>query len=103
MKINDLENYGSARYTENIPNWFGNLEFVSGTIENDYQGSVELVGTNGEKYYSLSYSYGSCSGCDAWESENLSSEQIEKEISDLIVEYSKEEYEKLLERLKENK
>lgn len=101
MKISELKDYKKARYTEYIPEWFANLEYVRGTIEADWSGEIDLFGTDGNKYYSLKYYYGSCSGCDHWENKDLSDEQIQKEIIDLIIEYSKEEYEKLLERLKD--
>lgn len=99
MKIKEVANFESARYTENIPKWFIELDFVDGIIEANYSGEVNLIGANANKYYSLRYYYGSCSGCDTWEDKNLSDSEIEKELSDLIIEYTKEQYEQLAKRL----
>lgn len=44
--------------------------------EDDYQGSCELLGFNGAALFHYQWSYGSCSGCDSWEAEGLTDEQV---------------------------
>lgn len=99
MKIKDIEDFDNVRYAEHIPAWFCNLEFVKGIAEYDYSGEVNLFGKDESNFYSLYYSYGSCPGCDTWEHLNLSGNEISKEISNLIIKYSPEEFRELEKRL----
>jgi hypothetical protein len=46
----------------------------------DYQGHASFVLEKDGKYVFYEWWYGSCSGCDGWESQGLTGEQIEKEM-----------------------
>lgn len=53
----------------------------------DYQGDVAVGWEDENKYYFYEYSYGSCSGCDEWESRSLSSLEIAKEMMEGTVKF----------------
>lgn len=99
MKIKELDDFHEARYSGSIPKWFCDLEFVGGYIEGGYQGEVRVTGKDADNYYTLYYSYGSCSYCDTWEAQGLTSQEIKDEIEKSIIEYSPDEYGELKERL----
>ena len=57
-------------------------EIMRLNYENDYQGHVDIDALLDDgRIFSYSYSYGSCAGCDNWESRELSDAEIEKEIT----------------------
>lgn len=69
-----------CRYGDQAVVVFGSdSELIWEHSENDYQGSANiLVHTPDGKYAHYEWTYGSCSGCDEWESANLSDEQVQK-------------------------
>lgn len=77
-----------ARYNGIAELIFDGLDIIYDKSEADYQGSVEVFAVeesdgwrNREPVFlHLEYSYGSCSGCDEWESRNLSDTEILKEM-----------------------
>jgi hypothetical protein len=65
----------------------GEILFSSGT--NDWQGCVEFVAKlDSGEYLTYGWSYGSCSGCDAWsalyEYDSYTKSRTEAEVTDLI-------------------
>lgn len=81
-----MNTYDKCRYGECVQTYLDELgaKVFHDSSESDYQGYVKVLaeyGPEGAKSYVLiEYSYGSCSGCDQWEAENLSHEQIVAEI-----------------------
>jgi len=66
-----------CRYGELAGRAFGEPEIIWEHSEDDYQGSANFLGqmTDG-RFVHYEWSYGSCSGCDEWEAEGYSDEQI---------------------------
>lgn len=83
MIVRDSEKVMECRYSDYIPAEILNAELVKDESEASYSGQVNITYMKDGQLWKLTYTYGSCSGCDNWESENLSSEQITKEINDL--------------------
>jgi hypothetical protein len=69
-----------CRYGEIAERIFGNMEIIWESSYEDWQGSANILATNGINFYHYEWCYGSCSGCDDWEARSLSSEQIEDEM-----------------------
>ena len=62
-----------CRYGEVLEGLIGNYSHILAYCgESDYQGSVAVAWESEGKFYFYEYSYGSCSGCDDWESRGLS-------------------------------
>lgn len=58
----------------------------------DYQGHVNIIAkTFDGRIIKYSYNYGSCSGCDTWEAEDLSDQQIIDEMKREMTKFSSEE------------
>ncbi len=78
--INIQNEVNNARYSDNLQtvlNKLGSKELLHKDYESDYQGYVDIsVLLEDGRVYSYKYYYGSCSGCDEWESDNYSDEQI---------------------------
>lgn len=76
-------NFG-GRYSDILRELLGELGAVKvlrEEFENDWQGFVDVdILLNDGRVYSFYYSYGSCSGCDAWEANNYSEETIKQEM-----------------------
>jgi hypothetical protein len=75
----------SARYGSNAREALASLYVIRAMhIDDDYQGSAYLVMQAIKKpdvcLYTVSWDWGSCSGCDYWEARNLTDEQISAEI-----------------------
>lgn len=89
----------SGRYSEILEQVIGELgavKMLREEFEDDYQGYVDIdVSLNDGRIFSYQYSYGSCSGCDEWESLNLNDDEIkeimktEATIFDNIDQYNK--------------
>ena len=65
-----LDELGGPRYGDLLP--WRDWECIALEGEADYQGGVEFIArdpTNHSRFIKYGYSYGSCSGCDGWESE----------------------------------
>lgn len=71
---------GDARYSDILESVITNLGGVTVlrlNYESDYQGYVDIdVELKDGRVFTYEYSYGSCSGCDEWESRNLDDAQI---------------------------
>lgn len=67
---------GSGRYSDCLDE-LGGIEVIRLDYEDDYQGHIDVdVLLNDGRVFSYCYSYGSCSGCDEWESRGMSYDQI---------------------------
>jgi len=75
----------SCRYGDNALNVFGKYDVLWENSESDYQGHAHFFGKKDGAYVAYEWSYGSCSGCDGWEADGSTDEQIEKEMHDSAV------------------
>jgi len=90
----------TCRYGDNAGNVWGDWEILWEDSESDYQGHASFLAKKGNKYCFYEWWYGSCSGCDTWESADLDDKAIEKEMNDTALWFdSKEELEKWLDML----
>jgi hypothetical protein len=85
-----------ARYSENLEvviNGLNPLCVLNLNYCSDYQGDVniDVLLANGSVFI-YDYSYGSCSGCDDWESRSLADDEIEEEMLNSAVIYSINDY-----------
>ena len=95
MKFNETVAY-KCRYGEEAEKIFIDADILAEKSEDDYQGSVFLIAAmpDGKIAY-FSYWYGSCSGCDDWESRELTSEEIVQDMRNECLElFTPEEFEK---------
>jgi len=46
----------------------------------DYQGHASFIANKGDQYCFYEWWYGSCSGCDGWEADGFTDEQVEEEM-----------------------
>lgn len=97
-----------CRYSSNLESLIERLKgekVLELSYESDYSGHVDIsVLLADGRVFSLYYSYGSCSGCDSWESRGLSDEEIEQEMqSDASYFESKSDYDKWVEMKKGNR
>ena len=86
IKFRD-SNASEVRYGDcAVKNW-GEYDVIWEESENDYQGYAKfLLRSPQGAYVYYSYSYGSCSGCDTWESAGYTEQQICNEmISESLV------------------
>lgn len=74
----------SCRYGDNAVSVFGpEALLIWEHSENDWQGFANiLVKTTDGRFAHYEWTYGSCSGCDEWESSGLSDGEIEKRMRD---------------------
>jgi hypothetical protein len=72
----------TCRYGDIAGKIWGDWEILWEDSESYYQGHASFVAKKGNKYCFYEWWYGSCSGCDSWESAGLSDEAIEKEMMD---------------------
>ena len=95
------------RWCEFIPKKWYEYEVLSDESSGDYQGSVDLIlarsyhhkledKTVYDSYVYISYSYGSCSGCDGFE--DLTDEEMHREMESLSLELSSYDWDHFLER-----
>ena len=83
MKLSDSEAV-KCRYGDCIAKKWLDSEVLFDLSENSYQGTVLValvIPDDPVHVRVIEYSYGSCSGCDDWESRDLSDAQIAKEIA----------------------
>lgn len=66
-----------CRWSEYAEEIFGDWDVIWDNSQADYQGSVEFLAHKDGKFGYLSYSYGSCSGCDSWE--DMEAEKVREE------------------------
>ena len=57
----------SCRWSEYAQELLGDWDIVYDGSTSDYQGTVEILAHKEGRFAYLTYSYGSCSGCDGWE------------------------------------
>ena len=72
--------YQGCRYGDNVHNLFGSWNVIKDKSRQDYPGNVTVLFKQDGHYAYVDFEYGSCSGCDSWESEGLNDKQIEDEI-----------------------
>lgn len=95
MKPNEKSmRYKECRYSECLPEYLENCEVIEDNSDPGYQGGLEVIFHDKLKniYYYVCYYYGSCSVCDDWEARDLSGQEITKEIDDLTLKMTEEEY-----------
>ena len=77
---------GSCRYAEILEEYLNSInakKILDQRYESDYQGFVDIsVLLEDGRVFSYEYWYGSCSGCDEWESQDYSDDKI-KEIMEV--------------------
>ena len=85
MKWEDTIAY-SCRYGDEAKLAFKDATIIWENSEADYQGYANIFGKlpNG-KFFHYEWSYGSCSGCDEWESAGLSGKEIVKTMQEAAV------------------
>lgn len=75
-----------ARYSDTLETFINRLngkEVLRLDYDSDYQGYVDIdVLLEDGRVFSYMYWYGSCSGCDEWEAEGFSDEEIIKIMTD---------------------
>lgn len=79
MKFKDTTAY-NCRYGENAEVIWRDWDIIWENSNDDYQGSASFIAIKDDSFSFYSWSYGSCSGCDGWESDGLSSNEIEEEM-----------------------
>lgn len=79
-----FKQYGTPRYGEILIELLTELnaiEVLNLKYENDYQGFVDISALLSDgRVFSFLYYYGSCNGCDDWESRELNNEQVKDEM-----------------------
>lgn len=98
-KLNICNEVEEARYSDILQKVLDDLsakKLLRKDYESCYQGHVDVdVLLNDGRVFSYKYYYGSCSGCDEWEGESYSDEEIknimlkEATIFDNILDYNK--------------
>lgn len=66
-----------CRYGSNAQGIWGGWDILWEDSEADYQGHAAILATFKGKYCFYEWTYGSCSGCDTWEDQGLTGDQIE--------------------------
>lgn len=74
-----------CRYGEVAQEVWGTWDILWEDSEADYQGHASFLAKKGNKYCFYEWWYGSCSGCDGWENENLTDEEIKQEMQDTAI------------------
>jgi hypothetical protein len=69
-----------CRYGEIAESLWNSWDVIWEDSEADYQGHAAFLLKKGSDYTFYEWFYGSCSGCDEWERENLSAEEIATEM-----------------------
>ncbi len=96
MKFSESE-ANKCRWSEYAKPYFrdGDWDIIMDASESDYQGTVEILAYGSsswrgpKRFKYLEYSYGSCSGCDAWEDEDP--EVVTAEMLKLVQPMTKEQ------------
>jgi hypothetical protein len=78
-----------CRYGTEAVNIWGDWEVLWEDSEADYQGHASFLARNPVNGHYVFYEwwYGSCSGCDTWEAQELTDYQIEQEMRDEAIEF----------------
>ena len=79
MKWNDTT-ASKCRYGDIAGLIWGSWDILWEDSEEDYQGYADILAHKNGKYSFYEWSYGSCSGCDEWEGNNLSKKEIADEM-----------------------
>jgi hypothetical protein len=79
MKFQDTVAY-RCRYGDNAEKIWGEWNILWEDSEADYQGHASILAEREGRYCFYEWWYGSCSGCDTWESAGLSDFDIEDEM-----------------------
>lgn len=75
-----------CRYGEIAENIFGDAKILWEDSEADYQGHATIIAEMTDGTFAFyEWWYGSCSGCDDWESRGLNDDQIEAEMREHMV------------------
>lgn len=67
-----------CRWSEYAAELFGDWQIIWDDSVSDYQGTVRFLAHKDGKFAYLTYSYGSCSGCDGWE--GLPDEEVREDM-----------------------
>ena len=59
-----------CRWSEYAAELFGDWDVIWDESNADYQGAVRFLAHKDGRFGFLSYSYGSCAGCDSWEGQD---------------------------------
>lgn len=83
------DTWKNCRYSEYAELILGSATILDDQSISDYQGNVDVFFSNGYSWKPswgvLEYSYGSCSGCDAWEDEN--EEKVMAEMANCVLRF----------------
>ncbi len=91
----------NCRYSEYLSPLLENHEVLAEDSLDDYQGCVNiLTRDNDRNYYITEYSYGSCSGCDEWES--LSDNEVKEAMQRSQAKLNEDEFDHFLSSLGES-
>lgn len=102
MKWNETT-ASECRYGEIAEKVWGDWEILWEDSEADYQGHASILAKKDNRYSFYEWWYGSCSGCDGWEADGSTDEQIEAEMCDTAMWFdSKKELKKWLDMLTGN-
>lgn len=71
-----------CRYGEVAEEIWGTWDIIWEDSESDYQGHASFLAEKDGKYCFYEWWYGSCSGCDGWEADGKSDDEIEQEMRD---------------------
>lgn len=70
-----------CRYGDVAGRIFGEAEIIWEHSEDDYQGSANVLARLPNGHFAhYEWTYGSCSGCDEWESRGLTDDEIERDM-----------------------
>ena len=102
MKWNETT-AASCRYGDIAEMVWGDWNIIWEDSEADYQGHASIVAEKDGKFSFYEWWYGSCPGCDGWEADGSSDEEIEQEMRETAIWLdSKEEMLKWLDMLEGN-
>lgn len=91
----DYNDYKECRYYDCLPKYLENCDVIEDKSDSDpYSGFLDVIfyDRSNNIYYYVEYCYGSCSGCDDWERLDLTPEEITKEIEQLTLKMTEEQY-----------
>ncbi|RJO62630.1 MAG: hypothetical protein C4542_03005 [Dehalococcoidia bacterium] len=76
----------SCRYGSEAATAFPNAEIIWEHSEADYQGFANILGRLSDgRFFHYEWTYGSCSGCDEWESAGYGDDEIVKMMQEAAV------------------
>ena len=82
-----------CRYGDIVGDAFGDPKIIWESSYDDYQGYANIFGiTNDGRYFHYDWSYGSCAGCDEWEAQNYSYQEIMQIIRDTAAIFKTKEH-----------